>query len=87
MLGREISAPFSHFALSLFLFAASMASAHLAGDVREAGFSRVKVVFRTRAWRDDPAALPALTFAQHVEFGTTGNGAAVPAAGLDPDGE
>lgn len=48
--------------MSLSLLAASIASAQTSGGAeREAGFSRVKLCFRTRSSWDGPAALLALS--------------------------
>jgi hypothetical protein len=87
MLGREVSAPIARFALSLFLFATSIASTHLVHDLAEAGFSRVKVVFRTRAWRDDPSALQARSLMRHPACSTRGSGGAVLAGAVSFDGD
>ncbi len=60
MFGKAASPRLRQIALSVFLLTTSIASANSVDNVREAGFSRVKVAFRTRAWKDDPAAIPAL---------------------------
>ncbi len=88
MLGRQSSAQLRRFALSLFLLSASIASAQVVDGVPEAGFSRVKVSFRARLWRDDPAAIPALSSARHVEARARGKAQMAAAAGVfEVDGD
>ncbi len=76
MSGKLLSARMRQIALPLFLLSASIASAHPADGGREAGFSRVKISFRTRSWKDDPASIPILSSDQHVQGGS-----------LDTDGD
>ncbi len=63
MIGNQSSARLRDVLISISLLASGIASAHVVEGVREAGFSRIKLAFRDRPWRDDPAALQALASA------------------------
>jgi hypothetical protein len=75
MIGKQTSASLRDIVISASLLSSGIASAHVVEQVWEAGFSRIKLASRGRAWRDDPAALQALASApvSHLRPGRAAN--------------
>jgi hypothetical protein len=78
MLRKQSSARLRHVLISLSLLSSGVASAHIVESVWEAGFSRVKLAFRSRAWSDDPEALQALAPAPRSNWRPAGAAKAQP---------
>ncbi len=79
MIGKQTSASLRDVVITVSLLSSGIASARVVEGVWEAGFSRIKLASRGRAWRDDPAALQALASAPGWDMRAAGAASAHPA--------